>query len=374
MPGPASLETPETTLEATVPTTDTALNTVQIDAMGVALDVINLSDGEAAQFRQAWSRCLIEPAQTSVGVVTRPAGDFERANEYLTSTITLGAIEYLAGQFMMFHACGLSDPLTGATVAFIAPSGTGKTTVARTLGTDWGYVSDETITVHSDLSIISYPKPLSVKQPDPKSPKLQEGPDSFSLGATPPAPVLSKITLLNRRSESTPVSLEPVPLAAAVLELTPQLSALAKMDRGLVQLCTMIQDCGGVQKIIYSEAATIAGILPDLVKGNERTEASEWFPLELTVDEKDAITGQGLRRTEIQDGVEIDGAVFLLVNSKVLELGPLGALVWKLAESWISKETLLEQVVVEIGDHPAAAELLDVAIEELLSSGVLQAL
>ena len=375
MPGPTSPAPGDLTTEVTSSTTTPPTSeTVQVTALGVAIDVTNLSPEDAIGFKAAWSRCLAVGEHEAVGEVARVAGNYARANERITSRVTLRAIEHLAGELMMFHACGLADPSTGATVVFIAPSGTGKTTVARTLGKEWGYVSDETIAVRPDLSIISYPKPLSVKQADATTPKLQEGPDSFDLGATPAHPFLHRITLLNRLSEDTPVSFETVPLADAILELAPQLSALASMDRGLVQLCTMIQACGGAQKIHYSEAATIAGILPDLVNRQERTDASEWFPLELTVNEKDAVAGQGLRRTEIQDGVDIDGALFLLVNSKVLELGPLGALVWKLTESWISRETLLEQVVVEIGEHPAAAELLDAAIEELLSSGVLQAL
>ena len=34
----------------------------------------------------------------------------------------------------MFHAGGLANLDTGATIAFVAPGGTGKTTLVRTLG------------------------------------------------------------------------------------------------------------------------------------------------------------------------------------------------------------------------------------------------
>ncbi|WP_449372155.1 hypothetical protein [Arthrobacter psychrolactophilus] len=230
MPGPDFPETGDTSLYAAVPKTDPVTETVQINAMNVILDVKNLSVEEAAQFRVAWSRCLTETPKTAIGEVTRNPGDFDRANENLTSAITLRAIETLAGEFMMFHAYGLADPVTGATVTFIAPSGTWKTTVARTLGTQWGYVSDETITVRPDLSIVAYPKPLSVKQAEPQSPKLQEGPDSFGLGIAPSDPVLRRITLLGRSTNVTEVSLETVPLAEAILELTPQLSALSRIE------------------------------------------------------------------------------------------------------------------------------------------------
>lgn len=150
----------------------TEARTVQVLALGVPIDVAGLSSAEAAEFSAAWSRCLAAPGSQAAATVHRNPGDFARANESLTSAITLAAIDQLAGHRMMFHACGLADPVSGATIAFIAPSGTGKTTVARTLGPGLGYVSDETIAVDAELRIVPYPKPLSVKQPAAGVPKL----------------------------------------------------------------------------------------------------------------------------------------------------------------------------------------------------------
>ena len=163
---------------------------------------------------------------------------------------------------MLFHAPAWRTPHVGTTVAFIAPSGTGKTTLARTLGPGLGYVSDETIAVDASLRIVPYPKPLSVKQVAAGVPKRQEGPDQHLLGATPAAPTLSGLAILSRAEGHAEASLEAVALGAAIVELTPQLSALARLDRGLVQLCRIIQACGGVKRVHYSEAGSIVGLLP----------------------------------------------------------------------------------------------------------------
>jgi hypothetical protein len=349
---------------------------VQVTALGVTIDVTGLSAGEAAGFRTAWSRCLTRPGTEAAGTVARISGDFGRADEHLTSTITLTAIDHLAGKLMMFHACGLAGP-SGATVAFIAPSGTGKTTVARTLGPGLGYVSDETIAVDADLRIVPYPKPLSVKQPEAGMPKLQQGPDSFPLGPTPPQPFLRAITLLSRHDDGGPVVLEPVPLVEAVLELTPQLSALASLDRGLVQLCRMIEACGGVTRIRYSEAADIREVLPEL-SAPTGVGMDPWTALELDRADEGSDAGfdagprTGVRRAGVRDAVEVAGVVLVLVNTQVMELGPLGGIIWELAAGWTGRGEILAGVVERIGGHPDAAQLIGSALDELVAKGVLE--
>src|SRR4051794_25180307 len=94
----------------------TSSESVQVSALGVAIDVTHLSPEEAGELRTAWSRCLGTGEEASVGEVARVSGNYARANELITSRVTLKAIEHLAGELMMFHACGLADPNTGATV------------------------------------------------------------------------------------------------------------------------------------------------------------------------------------------------------------------------------------------------------------------
>lgn len=348
-------------------------HTVHVQALGVAIDVTGLSQEEAAEFRTAWSRCLASPPSAATATVHRIPGNFARANESLTSAITLAAIEQLAGQNMMFHACGLADPLTGDTVAFVAPSGTGKTTLARTLGPGLGYVSDETIAVDASLRIVPYPKPLSVKQVAAGVPKRQEGPDQHLLGATPAAPTLAGIIMLSRAAGETAASFQDVPLGAAILELTPQLSALARLDRGLVQLCRMIEACGGVKRIRYSEAASIAALLPQLTQTAVGVAPEpDWLALAIAPQPGSAARGTGLRRAPVQDAVDAGGTVFLLANSEVVELGPLGGLIWEFSGDWISRDALLAEVVAVVGPHPAADSLLDAALAELSSRGLLE--
>jgi hypothetical protein len=67
------------------------------------------------------------------GTFQLQAASFEELAEHLTSRLTVAAILANAGDLTMLHACGLADPETGAVVALVAKSGTGKTTAASVL-------------------------------------------------------------------------------------------------------------------------------------------------------------------------------------------------------------------------------------------------
>jgi len=54
----------------------------------------------------------------------------------------------------MLHAGGLCNPETGASVVYVAPSRTGKTTLTLSLSGRFGYLSDETIALDEQLHIL----------------------------------------------------------------------------------------------------------------------------------------------------------------------------------------------------------------------------
>lgn len=109
-----------------------------------------------ADLRERWARCLIE----KVGEARR-ISDFGSPYEW-TSRATVASLEARAGELLMFHAAGLSAS-DGRVVALVGPSGTGKSTAARTLcRDDFGYVTDETVAVDDAQRVLPFPKPIAV--------------------------------------------------------------------------------------------------------------------------------------------------------------------------------------------------------------------
>ncbi|WP_257478991.1 hypothetical protein [Acidipropionibacterium jensenii] len=109
-----------------------------------------------------------------------------------------------------------------------------------------------------------YPKPLSIRVPGNRY-KNETPPDELGLLADDgPAPLV-RILLLDR-SDSYPVEpvVEQTDLFDAVMTMTPQTSALSKLDAGLHQLADLIDATGGVLTVHYREAASLLPLIAEL--------------------------------------------------------------------------------------------------------------
>jgi hypothetical protein len=280
-------------------TTDTP--TFRLGAFGASV-VVRVHGCGAAELeraaRRAWSRCLViedpdaagdgdDPDEPRIDVyvggdastVSVPpetgwiaAPDVAAAMDRLTSAVTVALMTRRAGSLLMLHACGLADPRTGATVALVAPSGTGKTTLARTLGTAWGYVSDETVALEADGTVLPYPKPLScVTSPDVEV-KEQLGPDEIRLLSHGGQDLhVAAVLLLQRRPDAprTP-TVDAVPTVQALAALAPETSYFTRLDRPLGTLAGILRSTGGLRRVTYAEAPDLAGPVSGLLSDRTR--------------------------------------------------------------------------------------------------------
>jgi sarcosine oxidase gamma subunit len=200
------------------------------------------------------------------GAVSRE--ELEDLLQALTQRITLSAIDARAGECLMLHAACIADPATGAAAAFVAPGGTGKTTLVRTLGPGRWYVTDETTVVLDDRTVVPYPKPLSVRRTADGLLKNETPPSSVGLAAPGARVHLAALCLLDRdpHHEGEP-TLERLSTLDALVALVPQTSHLPEMARPLQRLAALCESLGGVHRIAYRESADVAGLLDELVGG-----------------------------------------------------------------------------------------------------------
>lgn len=257
--------------------------TVRLNALETAVDVECSGQGGTALARAlmaAWRRCVrrvgIGDATLNVVIHDDPAelaearsrGHLAYANvaeamHALSSLITVRAIDARAGELIMIHAAGLALP-DGRVVAFAAPSGTGKTTLCRTLGRRYGYVTDETLAVRRDGSIVPYPKPLSVVQEGSRI-KAQVAPDDAGLYDVPDTALrLAGLVMLHRVEGTREPLVEEYPLLDGIVELAPQLSYLGHLDEPLQTLAQVIESVGGLHRLTYSDVDAVAGLVERL--------------------------------------------------------------------------------------------------------------
>ena len=143
----------------------------------------------------------------------------EALAQRITSEVTIGAIRGLRGEALMLHASAVSLD-DGRVIGFVGPSGRGKTTASQALGRFYGYVTDETLAVRVDGSVVPYPKPLSIGSWP--GVKVTEPASTLGLRRAPAESLrLAAIVLLDRRPDVEQPFVESVPIIEALSELVP---------------------------------------------------------------------------------------------------------------------------------------------------------
>ena len=251
---------------------DDARTRVFVEALGVTVAIEVQDPRLEAAVERAWAACRAEPA-AGCPVATAPGlgpdvgdDDVTRALQSLTQLVTREAILARAGSMLMLHASALCDQQSGATIAMIAPGGTGKTTMARALGVGRGYVTDETVAIAADRSIAPYCKPLSLRRAGTGEPKDEVTPQSLGLFPPAVAPWLAGMVLLRRDLDNgSGIVVEDIDLLDALVLLAPETSSLAALERPLHRLADLVESTGGLRRVRYHEAADVEPVVREVL-------------------------------------------------------------------------------------------------------------
>ncbi|GAA2739687.1 hypothetical protein GCM10009867_36760 [Pedococcus aerophilus] len=257
--------------------------TVLALGVGIAVDV---EGDRAAELHDAlahrWSCCRSAPttpvvatvravldsdprvteAADTAGLASRPRLD--DLLQLVTREVTVAAIDAVSGEHLLLHAACLADPVTGRATVLVAAGGTGKTTAAQVLGPGRWYVTDETVAVRADRSVVPYPKPLSVRRNAVGDHKDEVAPPDLELAPAPATAILpvAQILLLDRVQG---LAGRPVPTMLSTLDaiesLVPHTSHLTDLHRPLHRLAELVEAVGGAKLVRYTEAADLAPLL-----------------------------------------------------------------------------------------------------------------
>lgn len=251
---------------------------LHLGALGSQLEVRCTGDSAgllAFSMRQAWSRCLDDEdpaaprtlAAAPVQVHLDDPCGLARQLMLTTQEITRVLISAQVGQLLMLHAGAVCQLETGHSLVYVAAGGTGKTTLSRRLGQRFGYITDETVGIDEAGTILPYPKPLSVRRPNGLGPKDEVSPDALGLLPAHPQPRAARVVLLDRQPDSVPPEVEEITFMDALFALTEQTSSLPRLANPLHRLGSLIDTCGPVLRVRYTEAMDIEHQLAQLIGG-----------------------------------------------------------------------------------------------------------
>ncbi|MFJ4209305.1 hypothetical protein ACIPY2_12690 [Paenarthrobacter sp. NPDC089675] len=306
-------------------------------------------------------------------VVGHTFGEFASS---LTSAVTTAGVNAGEGGLLMLHAAGLADVESGRTVALVARSGMGKTTATRRLGTEFGYVTDETVALDANGTLLPYAKPLSVIVEDPPAPKRQMGPDELGLLRAPKSPALASVVLLDRDPDALNPLVTELDHAEALTALAPQTSFLGSIANPLQRLCSILDATGGALRVTYREAGDLAGVMPQLLQ--RAPVAKTWTSaVEAEPHEGGRTPGAGfLCRGEVVDAVEVPTKngqgteLVALTGDGVVRVRGVGPAVWQALETPCDFESLAARIAPRVGLPEGYASQLQTAIEDLQAVGI----
>lgn len=353
-------------------------------ATPLSIELVGLDETQITALLESWVACgaRLGDSTPDIRAVLGPfeaghpradvvATTFAELADRLTTAVTLAAIEARKTELLLLHAGAVADPATGHVVAYIGPSGRGKTTASAALSRHFSYVSDETVAIRDDLSVVAYPKPLSVKVPG-SSWKEQRGP------AGVPAGDLSLVTLvmLDRQPEypadAAPTA-ERISIAESISELVPQISYLTERDSPLQRLRGIVDACGGLLRITYREAESLVPLVADLLAAG-RPEAHE-PPADYVDIATDAVAAAGeVVRVPVDDALHDGESLIVLNDGMVRVLSGIAPTIWEAARHPLGMDALLAAVVDAHGAPPDgdAAALVSSAVDDLVATGLIR--
>jgi hypothetical protein len=267
---------------------------VRLEALEVRFEVECTGSGAAelaSSVGAAWDWCAFDPAYdeavrplqrltvvleedpealaSSAGRSSLFAQDLPTLMDRLSPMVTRIAVTERRRDLVMFHACAVADPETGDAVVLYGPSGTGKTTLARTLCTDLVYLSDETAGVAPDLRIVPYLKPLSIIVNPGDELKEQVSPGR--LGLVRPRDLTYRLKgLIQLRRDPAHhgvATLERLATVDALPELVAQTSYTRELERPLHHLADLAHRVGGVRRATYAEAEQLRPVVRAILDG-----------------------------------------------------------------------------------------------------------
>lgn len=317
--------------------------------------------GEGRQVLEA--RLASEPGVAEVADTPRlVAHSLAELEDRLTGFVTQRAIDARKNDLVLLHAGAVAHPQSGAVIAFVGPSGRGKTTASIALGSVFDYITDETVGVDDALVVLPYSKPLSVKLDAPARWKQQVAPVSLGLRRPAGAPlVLAGVVMLDRRTDLAD-GVEPIVqsigFAEAVGELVPQVSYLPERGRPLQRLRVIIDRCGGLRRVTYAEAATLPALFARLF--DDLAVPSEPSPTVL--------------HSVFDDAVRDGDTLVVLTDRVVRVLAGIAPTLIERAVTGCTLAELTEAVLAAHGVPPAgtAEELVARAVDELTAVGLLR--
>jgi hypothetical protein len=262
-------------------------------------------------------------------------------------------------------------------VVLVGPSGRGKTTAARILGHHFGYLSDESVGIAPDGSVVPYRKPLSIIE-EAGTTKAERAASDIGLMPLPDVPLrLAAVVLLDRQEDGPErPRVEELDFGDAVEDVVSQSSFLPDMASPLLTIAHHIAATGGVVRVTYRDVQALRPLIDSLASRSPVSAPSR--PDLSAADGSERQGSATVSRAPFLDALGLPDPDRVVVlngtgtQSKVSVLAGVAPAVWR-AASESSMAALVDSAVAAYGvpDEVDAHAVVAGAVTELIGAGVL---
>jgi hypothetical protein len=238
-------------------------------------------------------------------------------------------------------------------------------------------VTDETLAVRRDGSVVAYPKPLSIGS-TPRV-KVTEPASTLGLRGAPTDNLrLAAIVLLDRREGLEQPFVESVPIIEALSELVPQTSYLSALESPLRTLLEMILATGGVRRVVYSEASSLAPLIDEVLRAVDEDSPVLTDVAKMSQRDCDCYSGILEPRPDLSpverpgaywrgtylDALMVDDSLVVFLAGRVLVLSGVGPILWFAADG-LTEEELRGIALRQLPEPPAGIDVAAVISDAL---------
>ena len=119
-------------------------------------------------------------------------------------------------------------------------------------------------------------------------------------------------------------------LCDALVEIVPEVSYLADMDKPLQTIASHVDRCGAIRQVTYSEALKVLPLVPELLAWEQPEAWEAVLPTEETAGVMSPLAPESYLPAPVLDAVEAGGLTAVLDGNRMVHvLDGVGPLVWR---------------------------------------------